>query len=144
MTPRSTIDGREVEATIVDSQGRAANSSGNGRTAGMALDDLLAGIREAKGATIAAVGHGSRTSIAEAIAEYRQIREAEAKFPNPGNTELKVRHSGILHTADPHDQARFDADKANYDLAILESYLVNLIGQYVVSGKSSSWTASIN
>jgi hypothetical protein len=134
MTPRYTVDGREVEGTIVDSDGRPATGSTNKSPSGMTLEDLLGALREAKGA-IAAAGQGTRTSIAEAIARSRQIQEAEAKFPNPGTAELKVRHSGILHTPDPRDQARFDADKANYDLAILEAHMVALIAQYIVSGK---------
>jgi len=136
MTPRSTIDGREVEATIVDSDGRPATGSSNGKTAGLAVEDLLAGIREAKGA-ISTAGQGARTSVAEAISKYRQIRQVEEQFPNPGTADIDVHRSGITRKPDPRDQAYFDADKANRHLAILEARLVMLIEQYVVTGKKS-------
>jgi hypothetical protein len=132
--PRYSIAGRVVEGTIVDQDGRDVVSNGTGSTAGMNLDDLLAGLREATGMP-APQGQGSRTSIADAIARSRQIQDAEAKFPNPGNADLKPRYTGITRKPDPRDQARVDAAKANRDLAILETDMVNLIVRYVVSGK---------
>ena len=48
-----------------------------------------------------------------------------------------MRHNGLLRTPDPRDQARFDADKANRELAILEARLVTLVEQYVVTGTKS-------
>jgi hypothetical protein len=132
--PRYSIDGRVVEGTIVDRDGRDVTSNTTGSTAGLSLDALLARLREATG-MITTVGQGSRTSISEAIARSRQIQDAEAKFPNPGTAALNVRRSGITRTPDPRDQARVDAAKANYDLAILEADMVNLIVRCVVSGK---------
>jgi hypothetical protein len=134
--PRSTIDGREVEATIVDSEGRATTSSGNGSAAGVTITDVLGAFRQAKDA-LATENQGLKSSVAEAIAKYRQIRQVEEQFPNPGAAEIEVRRNRITRKADPRDQARYDAGKANRDLAILEAQLGMLVEQYIVTGKKS-------
>ena len=132
--PRYSIDGRVVEGTIVDRDGRDVTGRSTGKTEGTSLDDLLAGLREETG-MLPTLGQGTRTSFADAIARSRQIQDAEARFPNPGNADLKPRYTGITRKPDPRDQARVDAAKANRDLAILETDMVNLIVRYVVSGK---------
>jgi hypothetical protein len=131
---RYSIDGQVREGTVVDSDGKAVTSTES--TAGMSVADILRTIQQAK-ASLAPENTGRRSSFAEVFAKYRQIRQIAEQFPNPATAEIDVHRSGILRKPDPRDLAFFEADKANRHLAILESRLVMLIKQYVVTGKLS-------
>jgi hypothetical protein len=134
--PRYSIDGRVVEGTIVDSDGRDVPNSGTGSTAGMSVADVLSAIRQAK-ASLVPENPGRTSSVAEAFAKYRQIRQIAEQFPNPGTADIDVHRSGMLRQPDPRDLAYVAADKANRHLAILEARLVELVERYVVTGKLS-------
>jgi hypothetical protein len=134
--PRYSINGRVVEGTIVDRDGRDIAGSGTRTTAGKSVAAILGAIRQAKAAPVPE-NPGLTSRVAEAIAKYRQIRQIAEQFPNPGTADIAVHRSGIMRKPDPRDLAYVAADKANRHLATLEARLVMLIEQYVVTGKKS-------
>jgi hypothetical protein len=85
--------------------------------------------------TIATKRQDLGTRVKAAIEKSKKLREAEAKWGNPGGSGLTVRHSGILHREHPADHARTEALKANQGLPyLLFDYLVHL-AKLEASGK---------
>ena len=131
----TTNYGDIVEGKIVEpGDGRAGR--GNGKPP-EELGDLLGALKSLKTAkdTIATKRQDLGSRIKAALEKSRKLKEAEAKWGNPGGTGMTVRHSGILHRENPRDAARYEASKANQDLPyLLFQYLVNL-AKLEASGK---------
>jgi hypothetical protein len=139
---RYSIDGRVVEGDIIDSRDSqigTATTVGKGKATEGIPDDLLGAIRNVAGALVREKKEQqkSRTSIAEAIAKSRQLRQREELYPNPKNASIKVRREGILRTENARDRALFDADKGIQDLYTVLAHLVTILEKYGVAGKKS-------
>jgi hypothetical protein len=137
--PRKTIYDTTgvVEGKVVD---RQPGDDAGERRAGNSpeeLGDLLGALKRLKTAkdAIATKRQDLGSRIKAALEKSRKLRDAEAKWGNPGGSGLVLRHSGLLHREKPQDSARFEALKANRDLPyLLFDYLVNL-AKLEASGK---------
>jgi hypothetical protein len=58
------------------------------------------------------------------IEKRLQQRIAEGKWGNPARSQIQVRLQGFFRKPHPRDQARYEAAKANEDLAILLTNIV--------------------
>jgi hypothetical protein len=139
MAVRYTIDGQVKEGDILDDLTGTSHTSNdtdgkNRKSWEDILDDVLGDLRNVT-AGVKEKQPKSGASVADAIAKSRKIRDAEAKFRNPGTENVTVGHSGLFRTADLRDQALSDTDRAIRNLTIVLSHLVTLVGQYDVNGK---------
>jgi hypothetical protein len=126
---RMPTNGTIVEGTVVDStkEGTKQHPPEEPGDRLGALADLAGALRDKR--------QGLSSRVRQAIEKHRKLREDEAKWGNPGGSNLSVRRSGILHREHPADHARAEALKGNQDLAyLLFDYLV-LLAKLEASGK---------
>jgi hypothetical protein len=109
-----------VEGEVVDSQAGFASGGGKGKTPEERVEEFLRSVA-------AGIKKDKKTELKEAVARSRRIRRAEQALGNPGKgSGIVVRHQGLLHRETSQDSARFEAQKANHDHAVLLSdFLVN-------------------
>jgi hypothetical protein len=139
MTLRYSIDGKVREGELLGSPvgGSQTNNDTGGKNRKSweeILEDVLGDLRNVAG-VMKEKQQRSGTSVADAIAKSRQIREAEKRFANPDTERVTVGRSGVLRRENPRDRALDDTDRAIRNLTIVLSHLVTLLGQYEVNGK---------
>jgi hypothetical protein len=82
---------------------------------------------------------GYEAAVEQAIEKSMAIREAEAKFGNPGAAGIEVRQrsifQGLLRRENPEDRKRYEAQKANRDRAKLTADHIKLLGGYATKGQ---------
>jgi hypothetical protein len=78
---------------------------------------------------------GFEAEIEQAMNKSMAMREAEAKFGNPGSSGIEVRHEGMLHRENPEDRKRYEAQRANLDRGKLTAQHLKILGGFVVSGE---------
>jgi hypothetical protein len=82
---------------------------------------------------------GYETAIEQAIEKSMAIREAEAKFGNPGAAGIEVRRGhifqGLFTREDPEDRKRYEALKLNRDRGYLTADHIKIVGGYAANGQ---------
>jgi hypothetical protein len=82
---------------------------------------------------------GYEAAIEQAIEKSMAIREAEAKFGNPGSAEIEVRNpsvfQGFLRRENPEDRKRYEALKANRDRGYLTADHLKILGGFAAKGQ---------
>jgi hypothetical protein len=74
-------------------------------------------------------------AVEQAIEKSMAIREAEAKFGNPGAGGIEVRHEGFLRRENAEDRERANALKANRDRGYLTADHLKLVGGFAAKGQ---------
>jgi hypothetical protein len=79
---------------------------------------------------------GYEAAVDEAVNKSKAIREAEAKFGNPGSGGIEIRHDqGLLHRENPEDRKRYEAFKANRDRGYLTADHIKILGGFAAKGQ---------
>jgi hypothetical protein len=82
---------------------------------------------------------GYEAAIEQAIEKSMAIREAEAKFGNPGSAGIEVRQGsifqGLLRRENPEDRKRYEALKANRDRGYLTADHLKILGGFGANGQ---------
>ena len=82
---------------------------------------------------------GYEAALDQAIEKSLAIREAEAKFGNPGGAGIVVRQGsifqGLFRREDPEDRKRYEAFKLNRDRGILTADHIKILGGFAVNGQ---------
>jgi hypothetical protein len=82
-----------------------------------------------------AILDGYDAAIDEAINKSMAIREAEAKFGNPGAAGIEMRHEGLFRRENPQDRKRYEAWKANRDRGYLTADHIKILGGFAAKGQ---------
>jgi hypothetical protein len=127
-----------VEGNVVDSKpGTDARQEG---TAGKTPEGRQTSPEERVEEFLRRVAGGilkdKKTELKEAVAKSSRIRRAEQTLGNPGKESgITVRHQGLLRTANPQDNARFEAAKASHDHAYLLYEVLLYLAKVIYAGK---------
>jgi hypothetical protein len=82
---------------------------------------------------------GYEAAVEQAIEKSMAIREAEAKFGNPGAAGIEVRQGhifqGLFTREDPEDRKRYEALKANRDRGYLTADHIKIVGGFAAKGQ---------
>ena len=82
---------------------------------------------------------GYEAAIEQAIEKSMAIREADAKFGNPGAAGIEVRRGhifqGLFTREDPEDRKRYEALKANRDRGYLTADHIKIVGGFAAKGQ---------
>jgi hypothetical protein len=82
---------------------------------------------------------GYEAAVEQAIEKSKAIREAEAKFGNPGAAGIEVRQGhifqGLFRREDPEDRKRYEAWKLNRDRGYLAADHIKIIGGFAAKGQ---------
>jgi hypothetical protein len=122
-------DDNIVEGEVVDSGTGDRNERGHGKTPEERVEEFLHSVA-------AGIKKDKKTSMEQALEKSRRLRRAEQALGNPGKgSGITVRYEGIRHRANSPDSARFEAQKAGHDHAVLlYDFLVNF-AKLIASGK---------
>jgi hypothetical protein len=125
-----------VEGEVVDSHTGDKNERGKGKTPEGRQPSPEERVEEFLRRVAGGMLKDKKTELKEAVARSRRIRRAEQALGNPGKeSDITVRHEGMLRRANPQDSARFEAAKASHDHGVLLYEVMLYLAKVIYAGK---------